>query len=165
MTSVLFPILAVGMAVSVAACSADGGEAVCRAHVSTTNTSTPGVSFRRDVVPIFESGCAFSSCHGSMGGANNGVYLGGRAGTTEADRVFMNLVSVSSKQLSAMLLVRAGDPEQSYLQRKIDGDQCTLDARCAGGRCGDAMPKGADPLPLESRDTIRRWIAQGARND
>lgn len=48
---------------------------------------------------------------------------------------------------------------------KIDGDVCTLDAQCTNHSCGDTMPGSNDLLDLAIRDTIRRWIAQGAKND
>ena len=49
--------------------------------------------------------------------------------------------------------------------RKLDGSQCVLDAQCKGGSCQESMPKGDGLLDLATRDTVRRWIAQGAKND
>jgi hypothetical protein len=45
---------------------------------------------------------------------------------------------------------------------KIDGDSCTLDKQCVGADCGSSMPEQSDLLPEETRNVIRRWIAQGA---
>ena len=49
--------------------------------------------------------------------------------------------------------------------RKVDGSQCALDAQCTGASCQGSMPKNEGLLDLARRDTIRRWIAQGAKND
>jgi hypothetical protein len=64
-----------------------------------------------------------------------------------------------------MPYVTAGNPDASFLQKKIDGTHCELAAQCRGGTCGDSMPQGGDLLGEESRLTIRRWIAQGAQNN
>jgi hypothetical protein len=49
--------------------------------------------------------------------------------------------------------------------RKMDGSQCALDAQCAGGSCQSSMPKNEGLLDVTTRDTVRRWIVQGAKND
>jgi hypothetical protein len=48
--------------------------------------------------------------------------------------------------------------------RKIDGDQCFFAGKCNLLGCGLTMP-AAEQLDLQSRDTIRRWIAQGAKEN
>jgi hypothetical protein len=120
----------------------------------------PAVSFRRDVMPVFAQSCAFSSCHGATVGSANGVFLG-----ADAARVHAGLVNARGSELASMPFVTPGDPRASFLLRKMDGSQCALDAACAGGACGDAMPKGSGPLEVATRDVVRRWIAQGAKND
>ncbi|MBX3264457.1 MAG: hypothetical protein KIS78_23130 [Labilithrix sp.] len=125
------------------------------------DAQNPAVSFSNDVMPIFAQSCAFSSCHGSASGSSNGVFLGG----TDASRVHQAIVDVRSTRLAEMSLVKPGDPRESFLLRKMDGSQCALDDRCTGGTCGQSMPQNDDPLPLEARDAVRRWIAQGAKND
>ena len=121
----------------------------------------PTVSFARDVMPIFGEGCAFASCHGSASGNTNGVFLGG----TDPARVHQAIVDVRSSKLPTMSFVKAGDPRESFLLRKMDGSHCVLDAQCTGNDCGQSMPRNDDTLSLDERDTIRRWIAQGAKND
>jgi len=49
--------------------------------------------------------------------------------------------------------------------RKMDASTCTLDAKCTGGSCGQSMPKGDPPLPIDTRDVVRRWILQGAQDN
>lgn len=117
-------------------------------------------SFSRDVVPVFQKSCAFSTCHGATTGPANGVFLG-----NDPARVHAGIVGVKSGENPSMNFVTAGDPHQSYLMRKMDGSQCALDAQCKGGSCDGSMPKNDVTLPAETRDIVRRWIAQGAKND
>lgn len=119
---------------------------------------TQPVSFRSDVMPIFHAGCGFSSCHGSSSATtNHGLMLGG----TDASKVRAGLVDIVPNE-STMKYVAAGDPSRSYLLHKLDGDLCSIQSECNGGDCLSPMPMGNDALPVETRDVIRRWIAQGA---
>jgi hypothetical protein len=125
------------------------------------DAQNPKVSFAKDVMPIFAESCAFSSCHGSMSGSSNGVFLGG----TDPTRVHQATVDVRSSKLPTMAFVKAGDPRESFLLRKMEGSHCGLAAQCTGSDCGQSMPQNDDTLPTEKLDTVRRWIAQGAKND
>ena len=80
-------------------------------------------------------------------------------------RVYAAIVNVRGDELQAMPFVTPSDPRQSYLMRKIDGSQCALDAQCADGSCQGSMPKSEGLLDVATRDVVRRWIAQGAKND
>ena len=117
-------------------------------------------SFANDVMPIFGQSCAFSTCHGSTTGPSNGVFLG-----KDPPRVYKAIVGVKGDELTSMPFVTPSDPRASYLMRKMDGSQCALDAQCKGGSCQDSMPKISGVLEVATRDVIRRWIAQGAKND
>jgi len=74
-----------------------------------------------------------------------------------------------------MSIVKAGDPANSFLTYKLDGAfpaspdnsevTCSTLTCAAGMTCGGAMPSGGPNLASADRDTIRRWIAQGAKND
>jgi hypothetical protein len=74
-----------------------------------------------------------------------------------------------------MSIIVAGSPQQSFMMYKLDGDPTLSDMNnqvtcatltCAGTMsCGAAMPSGGPQLAQTERDTIRRWIAQGATND
>jgi hypothetical protein len=127
---------------------------------SSFDPSTPAVSFANDVIPVFSQSCAFSTCHGSTTGPANGVFLG-----RDGAKVHTAIVGVASGELPAMPFVTPGKPRESYLMRKMDGSQCALDAQCTGGSCQDSMPKRSPLLDLAARDVVRRWIAQGAKND
>jgi len=65
---------------------------------------------------------------------------------------FALLVGVSSEQNSALLRVDPGNPDDSYLIRKLEGTQST----------GGQMPLGGTPLPAADIATIRQWITDGA---
>jgi hypothetical protein len=135
---------------------------VCTDYVPPVSfdAQTPTVSFSKDVMPILTQSCTFPSCHGSTTGNTNGIFLGG-----DATRTHEAMVDVRSSKLPTMSFVKRGDPRESFLQRKIDGSHCVLDAQCTGADCGQSMPRNDESLPIEQRDIIRRWIAQGAKND
>lgn len=138
-----------------------GGGTTCNDYQppATFDAQNPKVSFSRDVTPIFKQSCAFTSCHG-LEGSDNGVYLG-----QDQAKVYQGLVDIRASELPTMAFVKPSDPRSSYLMRKVDGSQCALDAQCVDKSCGQSMPRGEGLLPLDTRDTIRRWIAQGAKND
>ncbi len=124
------------------------------------DANTPTVSLKNDVVPIWNASCAFTSCHGATSGANNGMYVG-----PDTARFVKESVGQPAQQLPSMPFVTAGDPKKSYLMKKLDGDTCVVDKQCVGGSCLDPMPKATAPLTQNQRDTIRRWIAQGAKDN
>lgn len=137
----------------------------------------PAVSFRSEILPIFQFSCARGgdSCHGDPGVvADHRPFLGifdGDGGESVAQDVFSGLVGIKSTEDLTMNLVTAGDPAASFLMHKLDGDQCTLIAECMvpgsfRPNCGVFMPYQAPTLlPASLRDTVRRWMRQGAPND
>lgn len=146
---------------ALAGCSTDPPASSCNDYQPPVSfDATPAVSFSRDVMPVFGQSCAFSTCHGSTVGPANGVFLG-----RDAAKVHSAIVNVRGDELAAMPFVTPGNPRESYLMRKLDGSQCALDAKCTGGSCKDSMPKNTDLLDVTTRDIVRRWIAQGAKND
>jgi hypothetical protein len=156
--------LAVPALVATLGCASEPAGPVCAAVASTADLTTPKVSLRSDLLPIFAPSCAFSACHGGKPtDSNNGVYLGSATGTTDAVAVRTALLA-TSKTID-MPYVTPGDPAKSYLMHKMDGDQCTLATRCSGGSCGAGMPSGGPLLEVAKRDTVRRWIAQGAQDN
>lgn len=157
-----FLLLSFAALLTLAGCPDDGdGGETCNDYQPppSLDLQAPAVSFAADVMPIFARSCAFTSCHGLRGNAN-GVYLG-----NDAAAVHQALVDVRASHLPTMALVARGNPRDSFLMRKLDGSQCVLDPQCIDGDCGDSMPRREELLPIEMRDTVRRWIAQGAKND
>jgi hypothetical protein len=154
----------------------DASAGGCRKNASTASLTSPTVAFRRDVVPILQNSCSIgSSCHGQPTAvAEQRPFLGytdADAGATDYAAVLAAIVGVKSKEDLSMNLVTAGDPSSSFLMHKLDDDQCTMIPACdqPGSfrpNCGVFMPYQApDLLNVATRDTVRRWIAQGARND
>lgn len=149
---------------------AEPDDGACRPYLSSADLSAP-VSFAAQVLPIFQQSCALSaSCHGDPASAPVQPYLGSADGGADAAAILAKLVGVPSLEDPTMNLVSSGDPPNSFLMHKMDGDQCTLVAQCAGtgismtyANCGSSMPQGTPTLPAAIRDTVRAWIKQGAR--
>lgn len=89
-----------------------------------------------------------SGCHSGPAGDD----LPAGMDLSDADASFANLVGVASVQEPSLSRVAAGDPENSYLIRKLEGTAAT----------GEQMPLGGPPLEQAIVDDIRQWIADGA---
>jgi mono/diheme cytochrome c family protein len=72
------------------------------------------------------------------------------------EQAWESIVDRPSEELPALMRVRPGRPDESYLYLKITDRH--LDA---GGR-GRRMPLGQAPLPPAAIRTIERWILAGA---
>ncbi len=138
---------------------------------SSFNKSAPAVTFKTDVLPIFRASCAFvGACHGSPTPptpAQN--YLGnpeidGPMVQADIDKIFTQNVDVNSSKAGTMKIVAPNSPEMSFLMHKMDNTLTCADVACEAG-CGGSMPLSNPILPQDKRDTVRRWIAQGAKND
>ena len=154
--------------------AAEAGADACTAYAPDADLTTPTVSFATDVLPTFQRSCgiAGATCHGAttVVKVDQRPYLGQFDGGTDAAVVVNGLVGVQSPEDPNLSIVKAGDPGQSYLMHKVDGDQCQFAADCAKGQtqysdCGELMPYSSSALDQPTRDTIRRWIAQGAQNN
>jgi hypothetical protein len=89
-----------------------------------------------------------SACHtGPQGGA-----LPGGMDLSSLSMSFVALVGVPSTQDGTLDLVEPGDPDNSYLIRKLEG------TAAVGGR----MPLFGNPLEQTTIDAIRQWISDGA---
>jgi hypothetical protein len=111
------------------------------------------------VEPVFVASCSFPDCHGSTTSPQGGLYLGSNAG-----KAYASLVGVASEDYPSMKRVTPGDPANSYLLYRIDGDACSL-ANCVSSACSELMPQGGPALAKTSLLAIRAWIAQGAIDD
>jgi hypothetical protein len=133
---------------------------------SGTDLTQPVVSFKTDVMVIFNDNCGSSTCHGTTMSPSGALFLGALSATGgDASAVYAALVGPKSGELLSMPFVTPGDPSKSYLMHKVDGDQCHFDAECVGQSCLAAMPNGGQTMPVSRRDTVRRWIAQGAKDN
>ena len=99
------------------------------------------VSFAEDVKPILDLRC--TSCH-----------TPGQAGT-EASGLDLSSYETTMKGTKHGPMIVAGDPVSSNLMRLIDGK---ADKSLQ-------MPHGKKKLSSCDRDTIRKWIKQGAKNN
>lgn len=149
--------------------SGPGGSGAACFDYGAFDGATPTVSFQTDVLPIFRQSCGLSSsCHGTT--SSPGPFLGPKLSDPPPDpsvieQIFDANVGVPSSAEPSMLLVSPSDPERSFLLHKIDDTlECDLLVCADDDSCGDAMPVGS-PLDADKRDVIRRWIAQGAKND
>jgi hypothetical protein len=149
------------------------GGAACYDYAS-FNATTPAVSFKTDVLPIFRQSCGLSGvCHGDQGGPVAQPYLGPPATgampppatDTEIKAIFAANVDADAVKAPGMKIVKPSDPENSFLMHKVDGTLTCDAVTCDGAACGVSMPQGSGLLAQDKRDTIRRWIAQGAKND
>ena len=113
------------MALSLGACA--GGE--------------PAPTFAEVRDDIFVPSCGFGTCHGSAAG---GLQLDG-------DSVAADLIGAPSRGAAGEILVVVGDPDNSYLIKKLED----------AGIEGDPMPPGA-PLAADRIEVVRAWIAGGA---
>lgn len=96
---------------------------------------------------IFTPTCAVLGCHDAFG---NQGQLNLVRGASHAQ-----LVGRPSVHVSSVNRVQPGQPDLSYLYRKILGTGIT----------GDRMPQGSQPLSDAQRNLIRDWIRRGAPND
>ena len=138
---------------------------------SAFNATSRTVSFKTDVLPVFRQSCGLSAaCHGSPTGPAGQPYLG--PGTmdpdpaqTDIDKIFAQNVGATAVKASAMKIVVAGSPQDSFLMHKMDGTLKCADVVCEAAGCGASMPLANPILDETKRETVRLWIAQGAKND
>jgi hypothetical protein len=175
--SLLSVALTLGASTTLSGCGGGettGGDGACFDYAKFDGTKE-AVHFKADVLPIFRTSCGLStSCHGAESpSAPEQHFLGPKNSEDVTDMqiqaIFDQSVGKASVMNSDMQVINPGKPAESFLMYKldapVDGDFCG-DLTCAGDKsCGDEMPQGGPQLPADKRDVIRRWIAQGAKND
>jgi mono/diheme cytochrome c family protein len=108
-------------------------------------SSPPAPTLTQLQATIFGPIC--STCHTAGGDAPN-------LSTTALTH--SDTVGVASTEQSAVLYIAAGDPDNSYLVRKIEG---------AALISGVRMPPGGPYLSQAQIDDLRAWVAAGAPNN
>jgi hypothetical protein len=101
--------------------------------------------FATEIQPIFTNSCATAGCHSPP--VQSGLDL--RAGVA-----YGQIVNVASLENPALMRIAPGDPENSYLVRKVSD--------CVGCYVGMRMPWGRPPLPDAQVQLLRDWVAAGA---
>ena len=140
--AVLRAVLCVAAAGAIAASPAGRGVSpVGTAALDWNAPAADTVSYKEDVLPIFQKRCA--QCHG---------------GTNEEGEVVaeVSLIVIDHKRLLQGSefgpVITAGDPEDSWLLEMITE--------------GDMPPEGeGDKVPEEEIAVIRQWILEGAKNN
>jgi mono/diheme cytochrome c family protein len=107
-----------------------------------------GVSFSREIAPVFRTQCA--TCH-MTGEEPGGMKLYPSA-------AYASIVNVPSQQ-SPIARVTPGKPQESYLLHKLEETHLEV------GGSGVRMPFAQPPLSEDTRQRIRLWIEQGALNN
>lgn len=165
----LFSTAALVIALVVVACSDDPQPSSSSSGSSSGTPAPADPSFEKDVMPIFSKSCALSSCHASKQAPQPGVPhpAAGVTITNEKAVTYKALINVDSLNFKGTKLIVPGDPENSLVMRKMDGTQAELES-CPGD-CGKSMPppedEGEQLLSQKKRDTIRNWIAKGAKDN
>lgn len=100
---------------------------------------------------VFTQRC--SGCHN--GSQPAGGALPGSMNLTDGN-THTSLVGVPSLEQNTVLRIAQGDPDASYLVRKVEG---------AAGISGQRMPLGGAPLDAGTIDQIRSWVLDGAADN
>jgi len=142
-------LAAVSCAALLAGCAGDGvGLDASGAPLGAGNAAPPAAplsaNFQSIQDNVFTPICV--RCH-SGPAAPQGLQL-------DAAHSYALLVGVPSAEVSGLLRVDPGVPDNSYLVLKLEG---------APGIVGAQMPFGETPLPQPSIDVIRQWISDGAQ--
>ena len=106
-----------------------------------------GANFSEIQANVFTPTCAVSGCH-TGAGSPQGLRLDEAAS-------YALLVNVASSQNGTLMRVNPGDPDNSYLIQKLEGNASV----------GGQMPLGRTPLTQATIDVIRQWITDGAIDD
>jgi len=140
----------------------EGGAAPCAQFEDDASLTTPVVSFKNDVLPVFEHSCGLSmSCHAAKSDImQRGIYLGCDINlnpttttcteTNPGPDVYNGLITSPMTPLeeSCMPFVKPGDPTMSYLMHKMDGDQgCTVSCCTMNNMAVQAAEGAAGPVP------------------
>ena len=139
------PGLAAGATLSMRVLGVDGQQ-VDQIQALTIGAPT-AVSFADDIQPVFDESCALAGCHS---GANPQALLNLTAGAA-----YGNIVNVPSSQMLGLNRITPGDPDNSYLIRKLKGT----------GIIGARMPQNAPPLSDIVIGMFETWVIEGAENN
>jgi hypothetical protein len=127
-----------GPAYAADACNSDG----------TCAKSRRGLKSFRSVQKVFTQSCALQSCHSPF--ARQGGLVLDSEEVSHASLVDRP-ATLAAAQAQGLLRVKPGDPDNSFLIRKLRGQGP-----------GDPMPQSGGPLPDPVIDMISQWIARGA---
>ena len=139
-------------ALSFACSSSTTDDAPSTAATDAGTNASPTDSFTELVAQPLSRSCG--SCHGESK-PEQGLVLDG----VTSDQLKLHLVDVPSTETTSMNLITPGDPDNSYLVRKIKG---TLTGLTCSTTCGNKMPLG-NAYAAESLQDLEDWIKGGAK--
>ena len=146
----LYGALAVTLTVGAAACD----ESLTDLTGPTPNLAPTFSSIQHEIFDTTDSSgrTACIQCHAPVGGRGAAAGMNLTSGSSYAA-----LINVPSVLKPGAIRVIPGDPDNSYLVHKLEGRSDIVGLR---------MPRGQGPFLTQGQMlVIRRWIAQGARND
>ena len=103
------------------------------------------ISFENHIQPVFTDSCDQAGCHSNISPA---ALLNLSAGAA-----YTNIVRVRSTQMLLFNRIQPRDPVNSYLIRKVKGENIT----------GARMPQGSPPLSDGVLAMFDRWVLEGAK--
>ncbi len=130
--------------------------AACDEKLSDVTGPTPNLnpsfsSINQNIIRSSDSSgrSACITCHGGARPAS---------GLDMSQDAYSALVNVPSREHPERLLIKPGDPENSYLYQKVQGDPNVI--------TGKRMPFNGPPYLTEGQiSVIERWIEEGAKNN
>ena len=149
-------VLAIGGTLTGCASSGGGGGGGAPPKPACKPPATPTISFSMDIQPIFNRSCALVSCHTGAVPAQGQDLSPGVA--------YGQVVNVSSTEQPKLKRVRPGDPNNSYLVRKIQGDPRISGVLMPNG-CPGVPAAGAQCLTPDEIAAIVQWITECAPNN
>lgn len=125
------------------------GQLTLDAEAPTPPPPPPAVTLSQLQTAIFTPSC--SGCH-----TGGGASLPSSMNLSSAAAAYAALVGVASTEQPSLQRVTAGNPDASYLVRKLEGGP---------GISGGRMPLGGAPLDPALIANVRAWITAGAPNN
>jgi len=140
------------VAALVAGCAGSGGGKSGKPKPACKPPATTTVCFSSNIQPIFNRSCALAGCH---------VPAAQFPDLSQSDS-YNAIVGKRSQQQARLQLVNPGDPNDSYLVRKIDGGPDIS---------GVLMPQGCPAAPVKGQcltadetTAIAQWVKECALN-
>jgi hypothetical protein len=135
------------LAAALAGCAGSGdGDDDQNGGNGCTPPATPTISYATNIQPIYDTSCATAGpCHNA-----SAVAFGLNLTAAASYDATVNVESIERPQL---FFVEPGNPDDSYLVRKIEGGPDIA---------GDQMPIDAPPLTADQITAIRQWITECA---
>jgi hypothetical protein len=107
----------------------------------------PNATFTRVQNEVFTGNCVIAGCHAALG-AQRGMSL-------KAGSAYGNIVGVPSVEMPSLNRIQPGNPDKSYMVKKLRGD-----ADISGVRMPDGGSLSPDKVQL-----VIDWVRRGAPND